>query len=138
MSKTFSPVSIGTRGRRAIAWFVKNGLVVSATDADVAAHAMAVVMDALQKLGQPIDERHERWARDLVKRFPSLPDSAHFTREHSAGHVDVNINTEGIGYGYVKPAAAVHECGGALFDHVTHVAMEFEPRTVSVAGSRMH
>jgi len=138
MSKTFSPVSIGTRGRRAIAWFVKNGLVVSATDADVAAHAMAVVMDALQRIGQPIDERHQHWARDLVKRFPSLPDSAHFTREHSAGHVDVNINTEGIGYGYVKPAAAVHECGGALFDHVTHVAMEFEPRTVSVAGPQKH
>jgi hypothetical protein len=134
MPKTFSPVSIGTRGRRAIAWFVKNGLVVSATDADVAAHAMAVVMDALQKIGQPLDERHQRWARDLVTRFPAFPDPAHFTREHSAGKVDVNINTDGIGYGYIKPSAAVHECGGAVFDHDAHVAMEFEPRTVTVAA----
>src|SRR5687767_9065139 len=52
MTKTFSPVSIGTRGRRAIAWFVNNGLVVSATDMDVAAHAMAVVMDGLLKIGR--------------------------------------------------------------------------------------
>lgn len=138
MTKTFSPVSIGTRGRRAIAWFVRNGLVVSATDVDVAAHAMAVVMDALQKIGRPIDERHQRWAMDLLKRFPSFPDSAHFTREHAAGNVAVNINTEGIGYGYVKPAAAVHECGGALFDHGAHVVMEFEPRTVTVAGPSKH
>jgi hypothetical protein len=138
MSKTFSPVSIGTRGRRAIAWFVKNGLVVAATDADVAAHAMAIVMDALQKIGQPIDERHQRWAIELLKQFPAFPDPAHFTREHSAGNVDVNINTEGIGYGYVKPSAAVHECGGALFDHRAHVVMEFEPRAVSVAGPVRH
>ena len=111
MSKTFSPVSIGTRGRRAIAWFVKNGLVVSATDADVAAHAMAVVMDALQKLGQPIDERHERWARDLVKRFPSLPDSAHFTREHSAGHVDVNMTKPRAFDTWPAPRHCVHVSG---------------------------
>jgi hypothetical protein len=138
MTKTFSPVSIGRTGRRAIAWFVKSGIVVSATDADVAAHAMAVVMDALQTLGRPLDLRHQRWAIDLVKRFPSFPDPAHFTRELSAGHVNVNINTDGIGYGYVKPAAAVHECGGALFDHDTHVVMEFEPRTVTVAGPGKH
>jgi hypothetical protein len=131
-------VSIGTTGRRAIAWFVKNGLVVSATDSDVAAHAMAVVMEALQKIGQPVDQRHRRWAMDLLKRFPSVPDSANFTRELSAGKVDVNINTEGIGYGYVKPAAAFHECGGALFDHATHVVMEFEPRTVTVVSPRKH
>lgn len=120
----FAPINVGKTGRRAIAWFARNGVVCSATDANVAAHAIAVVIEGLANTERTGDTEHLlRMAESLVMRFPQQPGEYH---EQSEGQVNVDIEREGIGYGYVRPAANAFECGGALFGGVT--------RTVHVIG----
>ena len=120
----FAPINVGTAGRRAVAWFVRNGVVCSATDANAAAHAIAVVIEALAKTERSEDTTHLlRMAESLVMRFPQQPGEYH---AQSEGQVNVDIEREGIGYGYVRPAANAFECGGALFGGVK--------RTVHVIG----
>lgn len=75
-AKRFEPVNVGDKGRRAVAWFLADGLVVSATDANVAGHAMAVVMEALQKTERRLNPHHLKWAKELLEAFPDFPDNA--------------------------------------------------------------
>ena len=83
MSEPFRPVDVGDKGRRAIAWFLPNGLVVEATDANVAGHAMAVVMEAIKITGGRQNPKHLRWAEELLKVFPALPDAECSTSEET-------------------------------------------------------
>ena len=124
----FAPVNVGTRGRRAIAWFVRNGVVCSATDANAAAHAMAVVLEALARSARSGDNEHlVRMAESLLMRFPDQPGDYD---QHTEGQVDVEVNRDGIGYGYVRPTAGGFECGGALFDGVSRTAQVIGPHAV--------
>ncbi len=134
----FIPVDIGNSGRRAIAWFVRSGVVVTATDADVAGHALAAVLEALRATGDPRgNDALKQWAGELSAEFPPYPDSQVVAHEHARGIVDVDVNTEAIGYGYVKPTINGHECGGALFVPPRTVH-RIEPHTVWVAHPDEH
>ena len=48
----------------------------------------------------------------------------------SVGDLDVDVNQDGVGYGYVRPVWDGHECGGFLFEHETHRVRKFEPHHV--------
>ena len=126
----FAPVDIGTAGRRAIAWFTKNGLIVSATDSDAAGHAIAIVLEALDAVGRPIDPRWVEWTFFGLDDFPAFPDDACTEQQETWGDGEVDSSDEVVGFGYVKPAAHGHENGGALFDPATHNVQHVEPRTV--------
>jgi hypothetical protein len=131
MKSIFTPVEVGEAGRRAVAWFLDDGLVVSATDADAAAHAMVAVLEALSR---SVGARHSSclvgFAAQALERFPDFPDEACTEREHKFGRTDGDVNQLGVGYGYVCQAVHGHECGGALFNRVRHTVRLFETHTV--------
>lgn len=125
----FQPVAVGTVGRRAVAWFLKNELAVTATDADAAKHAMDIVLTALHQFGRPRDGiRFYAWTLELLTAFPALPDDACTEHEHARGRDDPDAIENAVGYGYVKPAAQGHECGGALFNQDRQVVQYFNSR----------
>ena len=129
----FAPVKVGHTGRRAVAWFVRNGVVCSATDANAAAHAMAVVLEALARTERSQNNEHlVRMAESLLVRFPDRPGTY---REHTEGQIDVQVNLDGIGYGYVRPTPEGFECGGALFDGVSRTAQVIGPHAVALADA---
>ena len=53
-SRGWQPAAIGTVGRRAVAWFLTDGLAVTATDADARKHAMDIVL--VVGYFHPVDE----------------------------------------------------------------------------------
>ena len=118
----------GDSGRRARAFFLERGVVIEATDANVARYAIAVVLEAMQKTGHDKGfDRLLRLSKQLLKRFP---DDQGELVEETMGEVGVDFNKAGIGYGYIRPAGQGHECGGGLFDTDTHVVTLFETQTV--------
>ena len=50
--------------------------------------------------------------------------------EEAVGEVDVDINKDGVGYGYLRPVAQGYECGGGLFDTSTSTVIPFEAHPV--------
>ncbi len=119
---------VGDSGRRARAFFVERGIVIKATDVNVAAYAMAVVLEAIQKTGHDKGfDRLLRLSKQLLKRFP---DDQGELVEETMGEVGVDVTKAGIGYGYIRPVGQGHECGGGLFDTDTHVVTPFETHTV--------
>ena len=130
----FAPVNVGNTGRRAVAWFVRNGVVCSATDAKAAAYAMAVVLEALARNESAGDNEHLfRIAESLLTRFPDEPGEY---QEQAEGDIDVEVNREGMGYGYVRATAEGFECGGALFDCVRRTADIIGPHRVLLLDPR--
>ena len=130
------PADIGTKGRRAQAWFVTDGLVVAATDADVAGHAMAEVMEALTQTAQLVDPRFHTWCLELIAEFPDLPDEACTAHELERGTTDVDLDKAIVGVGYVRPVGGGHECLGAIFDRTTHGATEILPHRIWLSANR--
>jgi hypothetical protein len=131
----FRPVTIGSKGRRAIAWFTNDGLVVQATDASAAGHAMAVVLEALVETHQAHHvPRFMSWAEDAVRLFPLSPADDFAAREQRLGVAHIDVETDSVGYGYVKPAAGGYECGGALFFPSEHRVRLLDPAHVWISG----
>jgi hypothetical protein len=118
---------VGEKERRAIARFFRDGVLVQATDANVAEHAMATVIEALDELvkhvGGTLDPRYRQWMRQVVKELPDLPDDLaayHFSEIGDLEPDAVKADDGLVGYGFVRPMGQSHECGGALFDHEQH------------------
>lgn len=131
----FRPVSIGQKGRRAIAWFGSDGLVVQATDASAAGHAISVVLEALAESGQGEQIlRYLTWAEEAVQSFPFSPPAGDRPREHRSGRIDRDPVAHSIGYGYVKPANGGYQCGGALFFRAEHRVQLLAAAPVWISG----
>jgi GNAT superfamily N-acetyltransferase len=133
MTRPFRPVDIGASGRRAIAWFVEEGVVVDATDADAAGHAMGVVIEAARRARKGVDGRLAVWADEALRLFPLVPDHACTLSGVEFGRFDVSAENVGVGYGYVRPVARGHECGGALFDQQKRAARTIGPYAITLA-----
>jgi hypothetical protein len=115
----FEPVPMADEGRRAQRrGFLETGLVVEATAASVAGHAMANVLEALQ-LTQRCPQAFKDWAVQL-RRFPDLPNADCSTQERTIGRVEVDVNEYGVGYGCLNPAGAKYAFGRAVFNRPTH------------------
>ena len=112
----YVPVEIGASGRRARAWLATDGMILEATDADVACQAMAVVLGAARRSGRAVNRRHFEWGLLALARLPAWPDAHHTLHELAYGEAHPNGSTSAIGYGYVRSGDSGHECGGALFD----------------------
>lgn len=134
----WQPTDIGTVGRRAAAWFLRDGLTVMATDADAAKHAMDIVLVALHQFGREQEaSRFYAYVVELLRTFPAVPDDACIIHDLACGQVDSDAAVEKpVGYGYVKPAAQGHECGGALFDAGRQTFQYFNTRTVWLVSGR--
>jgi len=127
VSGRFTPADIGEVGRRAIAWFVHDGLVVDATDAATAAQAMDIVAAAMKQAGRPLDSRFRLWIGQAMRMFPVVPDEACSLGEVELGRFEADADRVGLGYGYVRPMAGGHECGGAIFDQERQAAATIGP-----------
>jgi CheY-like chemotaxis protein len=123
------PLDIGMKGRRARAFLSGHGLVVSATDRDVAAHATAVVLEAVHQFEGLLDQRFKQWTAEILRHFPEAPGAL---TEVCAGDPGQDVEAEIIGIGYVRPRGAGHECGGLLFDPATHGVHRVAPQTIWV------
>jgi hypothetical protein len=99
---------------------------------------MDIVLTALHNVGRQRDaSRFYAWTLELLAAFPPLPDDACTAQEHTRGQDDPDAIKNAVGYGYVKPAAQGHECGGALFDQATlGRRLHFNPRTVWLVSGR--
>ena len=90
---------------------------------------LPIVLVALHQSGRQQDaSRFFAWVLELLRAFPALPDDACTEHELARGQVDDDaIEPPPIGYGYVRPAAHGHECGGALFDAGRQMVQHFNP-----------
>jgi hypothetical protein len=136
----YEPVDIGTSGRRACAFFTRECLVVEATDADAAGHAMAVVIEALRKAEYSVDDSpFVPWSLDILAALPAFPDEECTLRTEVRGDDVALTLRQTLGRGYVRPVPPRgHECGGALYHPGRMTVTPILAHTVWLAGGGTH
>ena len=148
-------IDVGDSGRRAMVIVLCDGVLMAATDAEVAFQALDVVVDELEKTKGSFHAEVLDQARELASRLPRTPASLTWFGSGSAvdlldapglefGMLDelgtgsgdhdsatvAALRDKFLGYSWVRPSSGCYSCGGLLFDSATCTASEIAPREV--------